>query len=271
MVDDWRPNGWICDLDGVIWRGDSAIAGSAESVRRLRSEGQRVVFVSNNSSTTIGDYLAKLDRMGMATEPQDLVTSAQAAAELVPAGSRALVMGGPGIIEALAAAGIEATDVSDAGTDGAYGAHVAFDHVVVGLDRRLSYDRLTVAVSAVLGGARLVGTNEDPTFPSSAGLRPGGGSLLAAVAFAGGVQPVVAGKPHQAIATTTLRRFGVEDGCGLVVVGDQPFTDGRFAVALGARFALVLSGVTRASEVASVSPIPDLVAADLRGVVDVLR
>jgi 4-nitrophenyl phosphatase len=249
----------VCDLDGVVWRGDRPIAGSSETVCKLRSRGERVVFVSNNSTATVGDYLSKLERLGMPTTADDLVTSAQAAAELVPAGARALVLGGPGIVEALSARSVEVVDASDAGA----GHAASFDHVVVGLDRRLSYERLSSAVSAVLAGAKLIGTNEDPTYPVPEGLKPGGGAVLAAVAVAGGVVPVVAGKPHAPIAATTLRRLGRSNGAGLLVVGDQPFTDGRFAVTLGASFALVLSGVTAAGDVAAVRPVPELVRADL--------
>ncbi len=245
-----------------MWRGDTPVPGSAETVRSLRAGGERVVFVSNNSATTIADYLAKLERMGMPTEPADLVTSAQAAADLVPAGSRALVMGGAGIVEALTAGGVEVVDADDLPP----GSGVV-DHVVVGIDRRLSYARLAAAVGAVLAGARLIGTNEDPTFPTADGLRPGGGSLLAAVSYATGATAVVAGKPHTPIAMTTLGRVGLSSGAGLVVVGDQPLTDGRFAVALGARFALVLSGVTDAAAAALVTPVPDVVAPDLAAVV----
>lgn len=258
------PDAWILDLDGVVWRGDTPVRGSAGAVGELRRAGLRVVFVSNNSATTVPAYLAKLERMGMPTEDVDLVTSAQAAADLVPAGSRALVLGGAGIIEALSGRGVEAIDadvvVAAPGT--------AVDHVVVGLDRRISYERLSAAVTAVLAGATLIGTNEDPTFPTADGLRPGGGSLVAAVAYAGGVTPEIAGKPHRAIASTTLRRLGRASGAGLLVVGDQPLTDGRFAEALGAGFALVLSGVTDATAATRAVPVPDLVAADLAAVVE---
>lgn len=257
------PDAWILDLDGVVWRGDTPVPGSAEAVGELRRAGARVVFVSNNSATTVPAYLAKLERMGMPTDAGDLVTSAQAAADLVPEGSRALVLGGAGIIEALTGRGVEAIDadvvVAAPGT--------VVDHVVVGIDRRISYERLSVAVTAVLEGALLIGTNEDPTFPTAEGLRPGGGSLVAAVAYAGGVTPVIAGKPHRAIVSTTLRRLGRGNGDGLLVVGDQPLTDGRFAEALGAGFALVLSGVTDAEAATRAVPVPDLVVADLAAVV----
>ncbi len=108
-------------------------------------------------------------------------------------------------------------------------------------------------------GARLIGTNDDPTYPTPAGPVPGGGALLAAVAVAAGVRPEVAGKPHAPMVALARGRAG---NGPLTVVGDRPSTDGGFARALGARFALVLSGVTAAEDL-PVEPRPDVVAADL--------
>jgi 4-nitrophenyl phosphatase len=85
------------------------------------------------------------------------------------------------------------------------------------------------------------------------------------LAAASGRQPEVAGKPHQASVDLVARRVGPVD----VVVGDRPETDGAFAVALGSRFALVLSGVTKESDL-PVSPQPDVVVADLATAVDQL-
>ena len=92
---------WICDLDGVLWRGDQAIAGSMDAVERLRSAGERVLFLSNNSSMTVSGYLAKFASMGLGVGSDDVCTSAQAAAQLVEAGERVLVIGGDGVREAL--------------------------------------------------------------------------------------------------------------------------------------------------------------------------
>ena len=138
------------------------------------------------------------------------------------------------------------------------------DAVMVGLDRGFSYDRLTVAVRSVLAGARLIGTNDDPTYPAADGLNPGGGSLLAAVSYASGATPEVAGKPYEACADLVRDRLGITgEDPDLVLVGDQPWTDGRMAKVLGARFALVLTGITTAEQAPLCDPRPDVVAADL--------
>jgi 4-nitrophenyl phosphatase len=246
---------WMLDLDGVVWRGKTAISGSAEAVQSLRARGARVLFVSNNSSLDVTSYLAKLASVGIVAPAEDLCTSAMAAARLVTAGSRAMVLGGIGINEALISRSVTPVDavLAEVGT---------VDAVVVGLDRQLSYDRLTAAVRAVLGGAALIVTNEDPTFPSEDGLNAGGGSIGAAVAYGSGATAIVAGKPHPAMASLILERVGQIPA---IMVGDQPITDGVLAEVMKIPFGLVLSGV--ATSAVGVSPVPFVVAADLQALV----
>ena len=241
---------WVLDLDGVVWRGDEPIAGSADAVARLRSRGERVVVVTNNSSMTLDAYTSKLARSGVPTDPGDIVTSAQVAAQMVPPHQRVLVCAGPGVREALAVREIEVIDDGDA------------DVVIVGWTKDFDYAHLTRAMRAVRGGARLIGTNDDATYPTPDGVLPGGGSLVAAVAYASGVTATFAGKPHPPMIEEVRARFGQVE----VMVGDRPSTDGLLARGLGARFALVLSGVTTEADL-PVDPEPDLVADDLAGLV----
>lgn len=237
---------WAVDLDGVVWRGEVKLPGADAAIARLRAAGQRVVFLTNNSSPPVSHTVAKLARMGVVVEADDVVTSAQAAASLLAPGTTVLVCGGPGVVEAVEAAGAVPVVRGPA------------DAVVVGWHREFDYSRLTEATTAVLGGARLVATNDDPTYPTEAGLVPGGGALVAAVAYASGVAAEVAGKPNEAMVALVAARIGPV----AVMVGDRPDTDGALARRLGARFALVLSGVTTAADL-PLDPPPDLLAPDL--------
>lgn len=237
---------WLCDLDGVVWLAGHPLPGAPEAVATLRAAGERVLFVTNNSSARVADQEAALAAIGIPATG-DVLTSAQAAARLLAPGSTALVVAGPGVEEALRQRGVRVVVDGDA------------DAVVVGFTREFDYERLCRAQRAVLRGARLVGTNDDPTYPTPDGPIPGGGSLLAAVVTASGAEPVVAGKPFPPMAD--LARSLVGDGPH-TVVGDRPSTDGRFARELGARFALVLTGVTTPADL-PVDPAPDVVADSL--------
>ena len=234
MTTDETEGPVVClDLDGVIWRGDEAIAAAA-GVDKIRASGLRVAFLSNNSSMPVGDVVAKLERFGFAAAPDEVLTSAIAAATLLAKtlapGTRVLASAGPGVFEALAACGLEGVREAPA------------EAVVVGFHRDFDYDGLDRASRLVRGGARFVATNLDATYPTGDDLIPGAGSLVAAVATASGTTPEVAGKPEAPMVALVHERLGHTG----VMVGDRPSTDGALADALGWPFALVLSGVTAA-------------------------
>lgn len=245
---DSRSGAWdsidtvLCDLDGVVWLAHQPIAGSVEAIARLRSSGRRVLFVTNNSAAVRSQHEAALSAIGIPAEG-DVVSSAMAAALLVQPGDRVLVAGGPGVVEAFEERG------SDVVLNDGQGSAAGFDAVVVGLHRDFDFDRLAVASAAVRAGARLIGTNTDSTYPTPNGLQPGGGSILAAVATASGVEPVIGGKPHQPMAELIARMISTPerpfDPTRAVMVGDRPETDGLFAKRLGCHFALVRSGVSQ--------------------------
>jgi 4-nitrophenyl phosphatase len=241
-----------CDLDGVVWRGETPIEGAADGITRLRDAGLRVVFLTNNSSGRVADNVARLAACGVDAAPDDVASSAQAAAALLTRshgpGTRVLACAGPGVVEALVAAGFEIVDA------------VPVDAVVVGWHRDFDFERLRRAADAVRGGATFIATNLDPTYPGSDGLLPGAGSIVAAVQTAGGRPPEVAGKPEAPMATLVRGRYADP----VVMIGDRPSTDGAFAVALGVPFALVLSGIVGSDGEEPVpDPAPAFVAADL--------
>lgn len=241
---------WVLDLDGVLWLADQPIDGAREAVAELRATGERVLFATNNSWSTLGDQEAKLASHGIPAGG-DVVTSAMAAAQLVEPGERVLVCGGPGVVEAVA--GRDATPVRDGDADA----------VVVGFHRDFDYERMRIAVRAIQRGARLIATNDDATYPTPEGPIPGGGAIVAAIAYAAGIDPSIAGKPHRPMADL-VRAVGGHTG---TMVGDRPETDGAFAVELGYRFALVLTGVTGPDDL-PVTPAPDVVSSSLATLVE---
>jgi glycerol 3-phosphatase-2 len=244
-----------CDLDGVVWRGETPIPGAAEGIAQLRAAGLRVGFVSNNSNQPVGEVTAKLAAAGVPASADDVITSARAAASLLASalkpGDPVLACAGPGVVEALVAAGLRPVRQGPAAA------------VVVGLHRDFDFDELDRASAAVRDGARFIATNLDATYPVPGGLIPGSGAIAAAVATASGRAPEVAGKPEAAMVNLVRELLGPAG----IVVGDRPSTDGALAHALGWPFALVLSGVTAKTAPPGGESIPEppppFVAADL--------
>ena len=230
------PEGtWVIDLDGVVWLTGRPIPGVDEAVARLRGAGVRVLFATNNSAPTRAELHRHLAHCGITAEDGDLLSSADVAAGMLAIGCRAVVLGADGVLEALARRGVLVVPEGPA------------DAVVVGLTRTFTYDDVARAAAAVRSGARFIGTNEDPTFPTPDGLIPGAGAILAAVSTAAEATPEVAGKPHRPTAEALSAR--VPHGQLRAMVGDRPSTDGALAAQLRIPFALVLSGVTREGHV----------------------
>lgn len=237
----------VCDLDGVVYRGQTATPGAKEALQNLDGAGLAPFFVTNNSAGEPTDVQRKLaEVVGYRTDVDRIVTSAQVAVSLVNAGP-VLVVGEAGIINALGDAGLPVTDEpTEAAT------------VIVGLARNLDYQRVARAADAIRAGARLIVTNRDPTFPVEGGLLPGAGACAAAVEVAAGVTGVTAGKPTAAMRSVIESR--VSDG-DIWMIGDRPDTD--IALASGPRWhsILVMTGVTDSTE--DLDPEPDHVVADL--------
>ena len=122
---------------------------------------------------------------------------------------------------------------------------------MVGYHATFDYRGLTRLSQAVRNGARLIATNDDATYPTPHGLIPGGGSILAAVSAASGVEPIIAGKPHKPMADLVRQVLGVNDLSHAWMVGDRPSTDGLFAQTVGCKFAQVLTGISSAADAKS--------------------
>ena len=245
---------WVIDLDGVIWLMDDPIPGAIEAVAKLLDAGVVVTFATNNSLLTNDQYFEKLSRIGIDSERVNIVTSSMAAASMLDAGDRAYVIGGAGLEVALRARGVEIVESSDV------------DVVVVGWDREINYSKLSRATRALRNGARFVATNSDPIYPTPRGPLPGAGSIVAAVATAGGFPPEWAGKPEAPMAKLLIEQVGAPT----LMVGDRLETDGGFARQLGCDFALVMSGVTTSAPPLSneIAHVADDIAALVKELID---
>ena len=234
----------LCDLDGVVWLSHEPIAGSVEAIAALRAAGHRVLFVTNNSYAKVAQQEETLKSIGIPATG-DVLTSSGAAATLLKRGQRVLVAGGPGVVEAVEQIGaiVAGRTDDDSSPDAQLKTDANIDAVIVGFHGTFDFESMRRASAAVRSGAVLIGTNDDATYPTSTGLIPGGGSILAAIATASGVAPIVAGKPFAPMGELVRRTLGVNDLSSCWMVGDRYSTDGAFAKTIGARFALVTSGI----------------------------
>ncbi len=251
-----RFDALVCDMDGVIYRGDVEIPGAAEAIASLRADGIKVLFCTNNSRTTVDGYVSKLRGFGIAAAAEEILTSAVVTAETLQArgwaGRTALVVGGEGLRAALGAVSISVKDDTGVTTT---------DLVVVGWTPEFTYDDMRRAATAVRNGATLIATNDDATFPATDGLWPGAGSILAAIETASGAHAEVMGKPHAPMMEAIARRL--ENRNSIAMLGDRPDTDLAGGRERGWQTILVTTGVVAPEAAADVRPQPDLVIGSL--------
>ncbi|HEX6208744.1 MAG TPA: HAD-IIA family hydrolase [Actinomycetota bacterium] len=233
-----RYDSFLFDLDGVLYRGDRVVPGAPETVAALRRSGGEVVFLTNNSSRTREAVAERLERMGIAADPSQVVTSAMAAASMLKGAGTAFVIGEEGLRAALSAAGLEVLS----------GEPESADAVVIGWDRTADYEALRTASVLVQRGARLVATNTDASYPAPGGdLWPGAGALVAAVETTTGVRAEVGGKPQTPLFEEALRIAGMPAERALMI-GDRVETDIVGAVRAGIDAVVVFSGAGTPSD-----------------------
>ncbi len=260
--------GLIIDMDGVLWHGDRAQAGLVEFFETLRALNLPFVLATNNASLTPERYLAKLQEMGVVVELTEILTSGMATALYLaeryrPEATRVFVIGGIGARQPLLDLGFTLTGLDD--YDGDRRAHL----VVCGLDKDLSWDKLCTAALTLQAGADFYGTNGDVTLPNERGFLPGNGATLAALTAATGVNPKTIGKPTPVIYQQAMALLGVAPD-RVIAVGDRLDTDILGAVNAGIRSVLVLSGISRESDIAGVGYAPTWVMQDIKELTEVL-
>ena len=239
----------IIDMDGVLWRGNTALPGLEEFVSTIRNTKIRMVLATNNSSSTVDQYISKLKRMGVHVTPEEILTSAQATGsylyKIAPKRSRVFVIGGDGITNAIRDHEFVITEDDP-------------DYVVIGIDKNITWEKLNTAVMNIRAGAKFIGTNPDTTYPTENGIGVGNGAILAAVKAATGISPLVIGKPETPIYEQALQRLK-SNSSDTLMIGDRLDTDILGAQRAGITTLLVLTGVTTL-EMSKASVVqPDLV------------
>ena len=229
--------GFICDMDGVIYHGNTLLPGVREFVDWLQQEQKQFLFLTNANHYTPVELHQKLARMGLDVDPSHFYTSALATASFLKSqapGCSAYVVGDHGLQNALYDAGITINEIDP-------------DYVVIGEPDSFGYDNIVRAIRLVNDGAKLIGTNSDITGPTESGIVPGCGALIAPIERATGKRAYFVGKPNPLMMRTGLRMLGVhsEDA---VMIGDRMDTDMIAGIESGLDTVLVLSGVTTVEE-----------------------
>jgi NagD protein len=230
---------WLIDMDGVLMHEGEALPGAAEFLARLAERGRRFLVLTNNSIFTPRDLSARLARGGLMAPEESIWTSALATADFLASqlpGGTAYVIGEAGLTTALHEAGYTLTEVRP-------------DYVVLGETRTYSFEAITRAIRLIGSGARFIATNPDVTSPSAEGPLPATGSVAAMITRATGAQPYFVGKPNPMMFRSAMNRISAHSET-TVMIGDRMDTDVVAGIEAGLETILVLTGSTRAADVA---------------------
>ncbi len=231
--------GYIFDLDGTLYLGDTLLPGAGRLLHALRHLGRHVLFLSNNPTRDPAASAAKLNRLGIAARPDEVINTVHTMVRWLlerHPGATVFPIAEAPLIRALQQAGIRVSE--DPAT---------IDIVIASYDRTFDYRKLQIAFDAIWfhKRARLVATNPDRycPFPGGRG-EPDAAAVIAAVEACTGVTcEAIPGKPDPYMLATALDALGL---CAheCVMVGDRLYTDIRMARAAGMPCALVLTGET---------------------------
>jgi 4-nitrophenyl phosphatase len=259
----------IIDMDGVLWHGDQAQAGLVEFFQVLRERNLPFVLATNNAGMTAEQYVNKLVNMGVSVALKEILTSGMATALYLsrrynPQSTRIFVIGSVGARQPLLDMGFTLTGLYETEADN------RADLVVSGLDKALTWDKLATAALNIRAGAEFYATNGDVTLPTERGVVPGNGATLAALQAATGVAPTIIGKPEPIIYQQALALLGVEPQY-TIAIGDRLGTDILGAIYTGIRSVLVLTGISKESDIEFVDYGPTWIMKDIQAIAQAIR
>ena len=252
MLDFNDKNGFICDMDGVIYHGGTVIPGAAEFIDWLKKENKKYLFLTNGSGKSPRELSEKLARMGLDVSEEHFFTSAQATASFLagqcPGGS-VYAIGEPGLLNALYDAGFSMNSHDP-------------DFVVFGKTTNLSYAEIERAVLLVQRGAGLIGTNSDVTDPGENGIVPACRALISPIEMTTGRKAYYIGKPNPLMMRHALKQLDVSRR-DAAIIGDRMDTDIIAGIENEMDTVLVLSGVSTMETVGEFAYRPKYILEDV--------
>ncbi len=241
-----NKNAFVCDMDGVIYHGNRLLPGVPDFIHWLQTSQKKFLFLTNSSERSPRELHEKMKRLGVSVAEEHFYTSALATAAFLARqcrGGSAFVIGEAGLINALYDVGFSMNDTNP-------------DYVVVGETRSYSYEKLERACQHIRNGAKLIGTNPDVTGPSEKGIIPATGALMAPLEMTTGAKAYFVGKPNPLMMRNALKKLEARRE-ETAIVGDRMDTDIIAGIESEIETVLVLSGVTKKSDLGRFAYQPD--------------
>ena len=255
---------YLFDMDGTLYLGDRLYDFTTELLAQIRRTGGKYLFMTNNSSKSVADYVKKLSKLGIEATRDDFITSSQATAYYLKEhhwGQKLYVCGTRSLIEELESEGFTVTtDLAEV------------ECVVMGFDTQLTFQKLHDVSYLLLTKKDLpyIATNPDLVCPTEFGSVPDCGSVCIGIKNATGREPVVIGKPSPLMPQLAMSRWGYSKE-ETAVIGDRIYTDVKSGLNAGVTGILVLSGESTLQTLAESPDKPHLVLEDAGQILEVLK
>jgi 4-nitrophenyl phosphatase len=250
----------IFDMDGVLWHAYHPIGDLPKIFARLQDLGIKYVFASNNGTIHVDQYVEKICKLNIPVSHDQIFTSSKVTGEVLksrfPNGGNVYVVGEKGLKRTIEEKGFSINSENAIA-------------VVAGLDFEITYEKIEIAANLARSGLTYLATNPDATYPTTEGLSPGAGSIIASVSIASGKDPEFIGKPQPTMFLQALSYLKVKPEQALVI-GDRLETDIAGGQAAGCMTAAVLSGVSNRESAETWRPKIDIIAEDVTEIVGML-
>jgi NagD protein len=245
-------HGLLIDMDGVIYSGDTLIHGADTFINHLLENNIPFTFMTNNSQRTSLEVVRKLKKLGIEITEEHVYTSAMATGKFLgdqgPDGT-AYVLGEGGLLTSLHENGITLVDTDP-------------EFVVLGEGRNFTLEMVQRAVDMILGGAKFITTNRDPSPKKPGWNNLGIAATTAMIEEATGRKAFVVGKPGPVMMRSARKFLGLETA-ETTVVGDTMETDIQGGVQMGYKTILVLSGIANKEDQSHYAFKPDLIVSSV--------
>jgi len=255
---------YLFDMDGTLYLGDRLYAFTTELLETIKKTGRRYLFMTNNSSKSVADYIKKLEKLGIPATREDFITSSQATAYYLKENypnHRLYVCGTQSLKKELETEGFTVTENLN-----------EVDCIVMGFDTELTFKKLEDVSRLLLTreGLPYIATNPDYVCPTEFGSVPDCGSVCDMIFNATGKRPVVIGKPSPLMPQLAMTKYGYAKE-EAAVVGDRIYTDVKSGLNAGITGILVMSGETTPQILAQSEDKPHLVLQDASEILKALK
>ncbi|MBD3182379.1 HAD-IIA family hydrolase [Candidatus Poribacteria bacterium] len=255
--------GYIFDMDGVVYRGDKPIESAIKIINKLKSEGRKTMFITNNSAKLPGEYQSILLRIGVETVNEtDIITAGNVAAnylkkqlKIKPEKNKVFCISEESVKQLIREIGMKVLDIKY---------HREADYVVVGFYKKFNWEMGSRAANAIATyGATFIGTNPDFARPVENGeIEAGTGSIIAFIESASSTEALLMGKPYPEMYVMAMERMNMVKS-KILMVGDMLTTDIKGAIDFGMDSALVLTGMSTEKDIEKTGIRPNYIIRNL--------